>query len=270
MRMLATRLLKRLARTAGLERRHVAPARMYCERLSLATFGARRQRKGGRILAYHTLGQSEWGVNDVSPRQFRRHLDLALQLGYRFVPASVIAANGGAPRDLAITFDDGARSVRTDAAPILREYGLPYTVFPVTDWTEGKVDYFVGKVMTWEEMGELAAAGAEIGSHSVSHPDFGQIGPEHFEQELVESRRIIQTRLGRTIEAFAVPFGLARNWPAAAAKAARTAGYVQVYAQAEEMRPAGTVARTFVSRFDDDYFFNVLLFGAFDRWEEWY
>lgn len=270
MRMLATRVLKKIARTAGLERRHVAPPRMYCERLSLATFGARRQRLGGRILAYHTLGQGEWGVNDVSPLQFRRHLDLALKLGYRFVPASVIAANGGGPKDLAVTFDDGARSIRTNAAPILREYGIPYTVFPVTDWAEGKVDYFVGRVMTWREMGELAAEGAEIGSHSVSHPDFSQISHERFEQELGESRRIIQTRLGCTPEAFAVPFGQAGNWPAAAAVAARAAGYAQVYAQAEETRPAGTIARTFVSRFDGDYVFKALLFGAFDWWEEWF
>lgn len=269
-RMLATRLLKEFARTAGLERRHVASARMYCERLSLATFGARPRRMGGRILAYHTVGQSEWGVNDVSPRQFRRHLDLALQLGYRIVPASSIATSGGAPRDLAITFDDGATSVHANAAPILRDYGLHYTVFPVTDWAEGKVDRLVGKVMTWEELGELAAAGAEIGSHSVTHPDFAKIGAERIEQELGESRRVIQARLGCTAEGFAVPFGLARNWPATAAAAARAAGYALIFAQAEEARPAGTIARSFVSRFDGDYIFKVLLSGAFDWWEEWF
>lgn len=268
--MLAVRVLKKMARAAGVERRRLAPSRMYCERLSLATFGARPQRPGGRILAYHTVGQREWGVNDVAPRQFRRHLELALRLGYRFVPASQIAAEGGGPKDLAITFDDGARSVCTTAAPILREYGLPYTVFPVTDWAEGKVEYFVDKVMTWREMGELAAEGVEIGSHSVSHPDFAQISPDRFEHELGESRRIIQARLGCTPEAFAAPFGQANNWPAAAATAAQAAGYAQVYAQAEATRPAGTIARTFVSRFDGDYIFRALLSGAFDRWEEWY
>jgi len=43
-----------------------------------------------------------------------------------------------------------------------------------------------------------------------------------------------------------------------------------VYAQAEETRPAGTVARTFVTSFDADRIFRSLLGGAFDRWEEWF
>lgn len=268
--MLATHALKKIAQGAGLQRQHVASARLYCERLSLATFGPCHERAHGRILAYHTLGQPDWGVNDVSPRQFRRHLDLALELGYRFVPASDIAATGGDPKDLAITFDDGARSVCTNAAPILRDYGVPYTVFAVTDWADGKVEHFVGKVMTWREMDTLMAAGAEVGSHSVTHPDFGAISPQRYEHELAESRRIIQSRLGCTSEAFAVPFGQSGNWPAAAAEAAHQAGYAVIYAQAEETRPAGTIARTFVTRFDSDYVFKVLLRGAFDWWEEWF
>lgn len=268
--MLATRALKQIARRAGLERRHVAPARLACERLALATFGARRQRPGGRILAYHSVGQLDWGVNDVSPRRFRRHLDLALQLGYRFVPAAQIAATGGGPMDLAVTFDDAARSVSTQAAPILRDYGIPFTVFAVTDWSDGKVDHFVGKVMTWRELADLAASGVEIGSHSVTHSDFGVLSPERCEQELEESRRIIQDRLGFTPEAFAIPLGQSGNWSAAAARAARKAGYATIYAQAEETRPAETVARTFVTHFDGDYIFRVLLRGAYDRWEEWF
>jgi peptidoglycan/xylan/chitin deacetylase (PgdA/CDA1 family) len=268
--MRAAHVFKKVARSVGLERRRVAPARMCCERYALATFGARRRRPGGRILAYHTVGQPEWGVNDVSPRQFRRQLELALRLGYRFVPASHIALTGGAPLELAVTFDDGARSVRTHAAPILRDYGIPYTVFLVTDWSDGRVDQHVGKVMTWPEVAELVAAGAEIGSHSVAHPDFAAIGPERREHELTESRHVIQARLGLAPETFAIPFGQSGNWPSGAAQAARKAGYAIVYAQAEETRPAETIARTFVTRFDGDYLFRALLRGAFDRWEEWF
>lgn len=268
--MLATRALKHIAKRAGLERRHVAPARLACERLALATFGARRARPGGRILAYHSVGQPDWGVNDVSPQRFKRHLDLALRLGYRFVPASQIAATGGGPMDLAVTFDDAARSVAAIAAPILRDYGIPFTVFAVTDWSDGKVEHFVGKVMTWRELDDLAASGAEIGSHSVTHCDFGVMSADRCEQELEESRRIIRERLGFTPEAFAIPFGQGGNWSPAAAQASRKAGYAIVYAQAEETRPADTVARTFVTQFDSDYIFKVLLRGAYDRWEEWY
>ena len=42
-----------------------------------------------------------------------------------------------------------------------------------------------------------------------------------------------------------------------------------MFAQAEETRPAETVARTFVTRWDGDRVFRAALGGAFDRWEEW-
>jgi peptidoglycan/xylan/chitin deacetylase (PgdA/CDA1 family) len=264
-------VLKKVVRGVGVERRHVAPARMFCERYALAAFGRRHARRpGGRILAYHSVGQPEWGVNDVSPQNFRRHLDLALELGYRFVPASQIARTGGAPMDLAVTFDDGARSISAIAAPILRDYGVPYTVFPVIDWIDGKVEHFAGKVMSWDELGALMESGAEIGSHSVSHCDFGWITPDLYGDELAGSRRTIAARLGRAPESFAIPLGQARHWTAAAGEAARSAGYAIVYSQSEETRPAGTIARTFVTQFDSDFIFRVLLRGAFDWWDEWY
>lgn len=268
--MLAAGVLKKVARGVGLERRHVAPARMFCERYALATFGRNHGRSGGRILAYHSVGQPVWGVNDVAPQQFKRQLELALKLGYRFVPASRIALTGGSPMELAVTFDDGALSVLTTAAPILRDYGVPYTVFPVIDWTDGKVEHFVDKVMSWAQMAELMAQGAEIGSHSLSHSDFGAMSPDRFEDELGTSRQIIQDRLGCTAETFAIPLGQARHWTAAAGEAAFKAGYTNVYSQSEQTRPAGTIPRTFVTQYDSDYVFQALLRGAYDQWDEWF
>ncbi len=54
-----------------------------------------------------------------------------------------------------------------------------------------------------------------------------------------------------------------------AAELAYQAGYKDVYAQAEDTRPNGTIPRTFVTRFDGDRIFSALLRGAYDRWEEW-
>jgi len=242
---------------------------MYCERHALATFGRSRRRKGGRILAYHTVGQPEWGLNDVSTTQFRRQIDLAHSLGYRFVAASEIARTGGAPNELAITFDDGMKSVFTHAAPILKEYGLPYAFFPVTDWADKRVDWIADLVMTWDEIGQLLSEGAEVGSHSATHPDFGKIGLTQMTDELGRSRRKIQERLGFAPTTFAIPLGQSMNWTPVAAKAATEAGYETIYAQAEETRPADTIPRTFVSCFDGDRIFKALLKGKYDSWEEW-
>lgn len=262
-------LLKRLVRETGLRRSTVAAARMCCERNVLATVGRRRQRGGGRILCYHSVGQPAWGVNDVSPAQFRRQIEAALHAGYRFVPPSELAATGGAPRDLAITFDDGLKSVGTTAAPILAEYGIPWALFVVSDWADGRHPFAADAMLTWDEIEKLAASGVEIGSHSVTHPNFAWLDTDATVEELGRSRRALEARLGFTPTTFAIPLGQSGNWPAAAHRAAREAGYTTVYAQAEETRPDGTVPRTFVTRWDRDGVFRAALGGVFDRWEEW-
>lgn len=254
----------------GIERKHVATARMCCERHVIAALGSARKRYIGRILAYHSIGQAEWGTNDVTPEQFRKQIELALNAGYRFVPAREIVETGGGPKDLAITFDDGLKSVLTQAAPILKEYGLPWTFFPVSEWSEGNHWMDEDFVMSWNDIEELLKQGAEMGSHSATHPDFSRIGRNQMVDELGGSREVFRKRLGFAPETFAIPFGQSWNWTQESEKIAREVGYSVIYAQAEETRPTNTVARTFVTKFDGDFIFNALLKGKFDRWEEWY
>ncbi len=264
------RAVKKLVQRSGLRRQHVEAARMYGERHALAIAAPlRRARNHGRILCYHSVGQPEFGVNDVTPARFRRHIELALEQGYRFVAPAEIAANGGGAKDLAISFDDALKSVLTEADPILREYKIPYSVFIVTEWSEQNHDWEKAGVLSWRELEMMRANGVELGSHSATHRDFGEIDVERAKREFDQSRRTIKERLGFTPEIFAIPFGQSRNWNEASDKAAREAGFSTIYAQAEETRPPGTIPRTFVTRFDDDRIFKALLRGAFDHWEEW-
>jgi peptidoglycan/xylan/chitin deacetylase (PgdA/CDA1 family) len=162
------------------------------------------------------------------------------------------------------------RSVLTHAAPILNEYRVPWSVFVVSDWAEGVGAWGHDVVLNWREIESLMKMGAELGSHSVTHPDFTHLESSRVVDELGESRRMIERRLGVAPKSFAIPYGQSKNWPALAAQAARNTGYELVYAQAEETRPAGTVPRTFVTKVDGDRIFKALLRGAYDRWEEWY
>jgi peptidoglycan/xylan/chitin deacetylase (PgdA/CDA1 family) len=216
------------------------------------------------------VGTPEWGNNDVSPRRFRRHLELALDAGYRFVPAEDIARTGGAAGELAITFDDGLSSVARNAAPILRDLDIPWTLFVVSGWADGDGHGFgEGLLMGWHEVERLAADGVTIGSHSVTHSSIGRLAPADAHFELEESRRVISKRLGIDVKAFAAPFGQSADWNPDAQEAARAAGYELVYAQAEDTRASGTIPRTFITRWDNDRVFRAALGGVFDRWEEW-
>ncbi len=227
----------------------------------------RRRSAPGRVLCYHSVGTRQWGVNDVPADLFRAQLETALRLGYRFVSAGAIADGECGEYDLALTFDDGLMSVCDNAAPILDELRIPWTVFVVSNWAEtagGGSRLFMG----WRELRGLAAAGVGVGSHSVSHPDFGRLTRTEARRELLESRSVIRDRLGVDVDSFAIPYGRSINWSSDLSSLAASVGYGHVYAQAVDTRAAGTVARTFVTRFDSPRVFRAALEGAFDSWEE--
>jgi peptidoglycan/xylan/chitin deacetylase (PgdA/CDA1 family) len=251
-------------------RQRAATTRLHYERMVLTMFGKRSEKSSGRLLCYHAVGQPEFGVNNASPERFRRQIEFALEKGHRFVPAAKIARGEGEARDLGITFDDGWRSVLTTAAPILREYKIPWTLFVATSFVDDHSDGRQSDSLRWEEILDLSNAGVEIGSHSVSHPDFARLDEQGVIDELERSRATIASRLGLLVDCFAIPFGQSNNWTPFAQEAALRAGYKLIYAQAVNTRPAGTIPRTFVTSIDGDWIFNALLEGAFDNWEEWY
>jgi peptidoglycan/xylan/chitin deacetylase (PgdA/CDA1 family) len=269
--MSARSVAGRAARAVGIRQSAIVTVRARFEREAIA---ARRHRGAppcNRILCYHSVGTPEWGINDVGPARFRRQLESALDAGYTFLPADQLSrypTNG--ERCLAVTFDDGTRSTATNGAPILADLGIPWTVFIVADWAEGKHESGPELFLDWREIEELAQTGVTIGSHSVTHPDFGGLDARATARELFESREMIRRRTGIDTDEFAIPFGLAKNWTAMAADAARDAGYTRVYAQADELRPPDTEPRTFITKVDSQLIFRAALDGAYDRWEPWF
>lgn len=104
------------------------------------------------------------------------------------------------PRPILITFDDGDQSLYNNALPIMQKYGFKGVAYIVYYYmnTDG--------YMTSDQIKELAADGWEIGSHSLSHLDLTLI-PNRQRDEIVESRRRLETVLGVPILTFAYPFG---------------------------------------------------------------
>lgn len=67
-------------------------------------------------------------------------------------------------RCVLITIDDGWKSVYTDAYPVLKAYGYPFTVFLYTAYVDVK-----GDSMSKKQIEEMMANGATVGSHSSNH-----------------------------------------------------------------------------------------------------
>jgi len=76
--------------------------------------------------------------------------------------------------------------------------------------------------ITWEQAREMAAAGIEIGSHTVTHPILTQLDPAQLEYELRQSRSRLEHVLDREVALFCYPNG---DYNARVRGAVERAGY---------------------------------------------
>jgi peptidoglycan/xylan/chitin deacetylase (PgdA/CDA1 family) len=166
------------------------------------------------VLTFHALNESASPLS-VPPRVFARGLEHLHERGWRTVSLGEIATRLEArkplpERALAITFDDGFRSVSDEALPVLRALGYSATVFLAVgadDRAETMLPMDDRPMLTWSQARELRDAGWEIGAHSRTHPDLTRLPDERIESEMRGSQVVIEDRLGARVSAFAYPFG---------------------------------------------------------------
>jgi peptidoglycan/xylan/chitin deacetylase (PgdA/CDA1 family) len=172
-------------------------------------------------LGYH--GVSEHWRSDlaVAPDLLAWQLQLLLDRGYRGVTFHEAVTDPPPGLCMAITFDDAYRSVIELAFPIMRRLGVPGTVFVPTDFAGTEqvvrwpgVEQWLGTgderelmPMGWEELGQLAESGWEIGSHTQSHPHLTRLDQPHLSAELGGSQAVCEERLGRRCLSIAYPYG---------------------------------------------------------------
>lgn len=187
------------------------------------------------VLCYHAVSDGWSSYLAVTPHQMARQLGFLVDRGFRGATFEQAVTSPPARRTLAVTFDDGYRSVMTHALPILERLGLPGTVFVPTDFVgrDGPMSWpgierwlggpheeeLVG--MSWQELRSLTEAGWEIGSHTCSHPRASQLDDDALLRELSESRRICEEQLGACLS-LALPYG---DGDERAIPAAEEAGY---------------------------------------------
>jgi len=190
------------------------------------------------FLCYHSVAASGPPFLSLPPELFERQLALLRRRGWATGTSERLRAlaNGAADRrpTAFLTFDDGYADNHAAALPLLRAYDASAIVFVLPpllddgaplDWPEVATARErhpdVMRSMTWAKAEELAEAGVELGSHGLTHAHLDRVGPEQLRQELLDSRRRIEQRVG-SCRTLAYPFG---DWSAAVADAAADAGY---------------------------------------------
>lgn len=185
------------------------------------------------VLGYHGVAESrlreDLSLLQVSPARFRAQLELLRDAGFRFLTMAELArrGNGGEPQPgfAAITFDDGMRNNHAQAFPILSELEIPATVYVTIGFIDGSSPWIGAggdrAMMSEAELRDLAAAGWELGAHTMTHPDMSKLDYEACRREIEDSREALERIAGVEVQTFAYPFG--RYGPAALA-AVRDAG----------------------------------------------
>ena len=164
----------------------------------------------------------------VSIPALRRVLGALLDRGHRFVGFDDLAPAGTRPGSIAVTADDGYASQHTHLRPLLRELGIPWTVFVLAGMLGKRNDWDHPWVsprerhLTPDEVRQLSGEGVTIGSHGMTHVNLVALPDAALEDELVRSREILRNLSGQSVDGVSYPWGLANE---RVARAARSAGY---------------------------------------------
>ena len=188
------------------------------------------------VLFYHRIADeypNDWTCRyHVFARQVRwlkRHYDL-VSLG----EAQERLRSGSNRRPaVSITFDDGYAENCQRAIPLLLDEGVPCTYFVSTrhvlEAEPFPHDVECGVPLppnTIDQLRQMAAAGIEIGVHTRTHCDLGQIdNAEMLHKEVVVAGQELAAALGRPVRYFAFPYGQYANLNQLAFQTARQAGY---------------------------------------------
>ena len=126
--------------------------------------------------------------------------------GWRTIDTATLAADLATgtqppPRTFVVSFDDGYADGFTQAYPILKRLGFVATFYVVTGRL-GRPDQ-----LTRGELREMAAAGMEIGDHTVDHVDLALVSGRKLHHEIDDARNAILRAVGEEPVSFAYPFG---------------------------------------------------------------
>jgi peptidoglycan/xylan/chitin deacetylase (PgdA/CDA1 family) len=175
------------------------------------------------VLMYHRVNDFRNDELSVKPDQFRRQVRWLHDMGFKNMLIrdleSLVERNEPLPenRNVIFSFDDGYEDNFTTAFPILKEFG--YTgmfyltadiigtekMFELDKKESGQVEH--NRIMNWEQATKLLSEGMEIGSHTSSHAILTTIPDDQARQELVGSKKEIESKLGVEISSFCYPGG---------------------------------------------------------------
>jgi len=167
------------------------------------------------ILMYHSISESRsknvhpYYEQHTTPEMFEKQMCFLHENNYNVISLENIYNVASTDRDnnskyVVITFDDGYKDVLHSAFPVLKNYHFTATVFLALDYV-GNVLH-EKECLNWSEIEHLHAHGIQFGSHTLSHAKLVEMNDRGLRRELKESKRILESRLRKPVNAFAYPY----------------------------------------------------------------
>jgi peptidoglycan/xylan/chitin deacetylase (PgdA/CDA1 family) len=157
---------------------------------------------------YHAVGTKafgdERGIFSVSPEQLRAQAGFLREWCDARVAGLSSDTVDRCSHEIAITFDDGYADNLDVAAPILADYGLPFTVFVTADFIRQSKQGFLSP----QGLQDLASIpGVTIGAHGNTHIPLAECDATTLNDELLSSKRYFEDVLGLNIRSMSYPYG---------------------------------------------------------------
>ena len=192
---------------------------------------------GVTVFIYHRFGEDKYPSTNISLDRFSEQLEFLRDNNYRVISLKqlVDSLKGESElpdRAVVITIDDGYRSVYTEAWPVLKQYGYPFTVFVYVKATENKHRNY----LTWDQIKEMKAAGVDFQNHGFAHDHMAFKPPEMdideykawIRADLAVSTKIMSGELKERPRFFAVPYG---EYNKTVLDEIRSSGYEAIFLQ---------------------------------------
>lgn len=243
----------------------------------------RSQDRSIPILMYHCImDQDESRVHPyyrtaTSPSVFAMQLKYLQANGYKSCSLSYAInylQNGSSTVEklVVITFDDGYTDFHRHAFPVLKHYDFSAIVFLPTSYIGERPIAFRGKqCLTWREVRELKQNGILFGSHTVTHPQLCGLPIHAVREEVNNSKRTIEEKLGIAVDSFAYPFAFPQadsDFKRMLTDLLREAGYhngvCTVVGRASTHSEPLFLQRLPVNSCDDNALLGAKLAGAYD------
>lgn len=191
------------------------------------------------------------------PETFVRHLDI-FQTYLHFVTLDEIVSAETPERNrplASITFDDGFRSTREHAHPLLSERNIPFTLFVNgRAIRENRLDNLalfeppsyptdLRIYLDAAEIAEMARSGVQIGSHTTGHAPLAGRSDGELDEQIVANKAYLESLVQAPVRHLALPYGKKEHYDRRALDRCFSSGHTYVYSTNPALFSAENVGR---------------------------